>query len=114
LAEAQQYLQQAQLKEANESQEEKDAEAARVAARAKLLQRVQARDLSLQEWRDFLYNMSEEDVVRYIGQPDAEEDDYWLYSGDFTQDPKTLNKVGLRLNFNAGRIVTILALPHAQ
>lgn len=113
-AQAQQYLQQFQEKQANESQAEKDAEAARAAARAKLLERIKARDLSLEEWTNFLFNLSEVEVMSYIGPPDSTQDDYWLYTGDYTVSPKTQQKIGLRLNFNAGRVITVLALPHSS
>src|ERR1035437_5701955 len=86
-AEAQQYLQQVQKKLTDQEQAEKDAEAARVAARAKLVQRVQAKDLSLSEWRDFLRNMSQDDLVKFLGRPTSQRGDYWIYSGAWIVDP---------------------------
>lgn len=110
--EARQYLQQLQKKLADQEQAEKDAEAARVAARAKLVQRAQAKDLSLSEWRDFLRDMSQEDLLKYLGRPNAQGNDYWIFSGDWTADPVTHQKAGLRIDFNAGRVLNVIAVPH--
>jgi hypothetical protein len=110
-ADAQQYLQQAQKTMADNQQAEKDAEAARVAAHAKLVQRAQAHDLSVGEWRDFLRDMSQEDMVKLIGQPTSQSDAYWFYSGDWIADPVTRKKVGIQINFNAGRVLTVDEIP---
>jgi len=109
---AQQYLQQAQKKVADQVQAAKDAEAARVAARAKLLERAQAHQLSLAEWRDFLRDMSQEDLLKYFGRPDYEGADYWVYSGDWTEDPVSHQKVGLQMAFNAARVISVAEAPH--
>jgi hypothetical protein len=106
-SEAQQYLQQMQKKLADQRQAEKDAEAARAAAHAKLVQRAQARDLSLNEWRDFLRNMSQDDLLKLLGRPTSQTDDYWIYSGEWIVDPTTGQKVGMEINFNAGRVLSV-------
>ena len=106
-AEAQQDLQDVQKKIANETQAEKDAEAARVAARAKLIQRAQAHDLSLAEWRDFLRDMSQDDLLKYLGRPASGTADYWTYTGAFVNDPITQKKVGLQVNFNGTRVLSV-------
>ena len=106
-AEAQQILQTIQTKMADQTQAEKDAEAARVAAHALLVQRAQARQLSLSEWRDFLRDMSEDDVLKYMGHPTYRNTDYWTYSGEWTEDPETHQKIGLQINFNAARVNSV-------
>jgi hypothetical protein len=106
-SDAQQYLQQTQKKVANQQQAEKDAEAARAAAHAKLVQRALAHDLSLGEWRDFLRDMSQDDLVKLLGRPTSQSDDYWTYSGDWIVNPATQQKVGMEINFNAGRVISV-------
>ena len=106
-AEAQQILQTVQKKMADQIQTEKDAEAARVAARALLVQRAEAKQLSLAEWRDFLRDMAEEDVIKYLGRPTYQSTDYWTYSGEWTDDPDSHEKIGLQINFNAGRVASV-------
>jgi len=106
-SDAQQYLQQAQKKLADNQQAEKEAEAARVAARASLVRRAQARTLNLHEWRDFLRGMSQDDLVKFLGRPTAEAGDYWIYGGDWIADPVTGRKVGMEMNFDAGRVLTV-------
>jgi len=113
-SEAQQYLEQIQKKLADESQAEKDAEAARAAAHAKLVQRAQARDLSVSEWRDFLRDMSQNDLVTLIGRPTNQTEDYWTYSGAWVTDPTTQKRVGIQINFNAGRVLSVDEIPPAQ
>src|SRR5260221_12250309 len=68
-AEAQQDLQKVRKSIADQQQAMKDAEAARQAAHAKLVQRAQARDLSLDEWKDFLRDMTQEDILKLLGRP---------------------------------------------
>jgi hypothetical protein len=114
LADAQKYLQQLQKKQADLTQADKDAEAAREAARAKLLQRVQAKDLSLNEWSDFLRDMSQEDVLKYLGHPQLQNVEYWSYTGDWTVDPGTQQKAGLLLYFNGTRVQGVTPAPHTQ
>jgi chromosome segregation ATPase len=106
-SEAQQYLQQAQKKQADLRQAEKDAEAAREDAHAKLVQRAQAHDLSLSEWRDFLRDMSQDDLVKLLGPPTStsEAGNYWIYSGGWILDPTTHQRVGMEINFNGGRVI---------
>ena len=110
-ADAQHYLQQVQNKIANGIQAQKDAEAAKEAAYAKLVQRAQAKDLSLIEWRDFLRDKSQDDLVKLIGQPSSQQGDYWIYSGDYVTDPGTHQKVGLEINFNGGRVLNVEEKP---
>jgi hypothetical protein len=106
-SDAQQYLQQTQKKVADQQQAEKDAEAARAAAHAKLVQRALAHDLNLGEWRDFLRDMSQDDLVKLLGRPTSQSDDYWTYSGDWIVNPATQQKVGMEINFNAGRVISV-------
>jgi hypothetical protein len=100
-----------QQKIADQKQAEKDAEAAREAARAKLVQRAQAHDLSLPEWRDFLRGMSQDDLVKLLGQPSSKQDDYWFYTGGWVVNPAGGQKVGMQINFDAGRVITVDAKP---
>jgi hypothetical protein len=106
-SDAQQYLQQTQKKLADAQQAERDTEAAREAAHAKLVQRALAKDLSLGEWRDFLRDMSGDDLVKLLGQPSSQSDDYWTYAGEWILDPTTKQKVGMEINFNAGRVISV-------
>jgi chromosome segregation ATPase len=110
-ADAQQYLQQVQKKLADQQQAEKEAEAAREAARAKLVQRAQAKDLSLAEWKDFLRDMSQQDLLKYLGPPSFHGNDYWTYAGVWTTDPMTGEKVGLRIDFNGTRVLSVVQGP---
>jgi len=112
-SEAQQYLQQIRKKRADQAQAAKDADTARAAARAELVQRAQAKDLSLNEWRDFLRDMSQDDLVKLIGRPTSQTGDYWTYSGDWILDATTHQKVGMAINFNAGRVLSVSEAPHA-
>jgi exonuclease VII large subunit len=108
---AQQYLQQAQKKMADNQQAEKDAEAARTSAHANLVRRALAHNLSVSEWRDFLRNMSQEDLVKLIGQPSAQSNDYWTYAGEWISDPTTHKKVGIQVDFEAGRVLNVDEMP---
>ena len=111
--EARQYLQDIQKKLAAQQQAEKDAQAAQAAAQTKLLQRVQARKLSLNEWKDFLRDKSQEDLLKYLGRPDVAQFDYWIYNSAFTVDPNTGQKVGLQVNFNGTRVNSVASGPNA-
>jgi hypothetical protein len=111
-AQAQQYLEQVQKKIGTQEQAEKDADAAREAARAKLIQRAHDRDLSLNEWRGFLNNMSQDDLIKYLGLPDSKTGDYWIYSGGWIVDATTKQKIGMQINFNGGRVINVDEGPH--
>jgi DNA-binding transcriptional regulator GbsR (MarR family) len=112
LAEAQRSLQQVEKTISDQALAETNAEAAQAAARANLIERVKARQLSLAEWRDFLRDMSQEDLLKYLGQPENVNGDYWVYPGEWTEDPVTHQKVGLQINFNAARVISVSeALP---
>jgi hypothetical protein len=106
-AEAVQYLQQIQKQMADQAEAEKEAEAARVAARAKLIQRAEAKDLSLAEWKSFLQDMSQEDLLTYLGRPQTQQADSWTYAGPWTSDPITNQKVGLQIFFNGTRVMSV-------
>ena len=106
-SDARQYLQQVQKKIADERQARKEADAARAAARAALIQRAQARALSLREWRNFLRDMSQDDLVKFLGLPTSKSEDYWIYNGDWISDPASPRKVGLEINFNGGRVLSV-------
>ncbi len=114
MAEAQQDLQQVQKEIADAVQKEKDDVAAKAAAWASLIQRAQARDLKLSEWNVFLKDMTEEDVVKYIGLPPTRGQDYWLYTGPWTTDPYTGQKVGIEVSFNGTRVIGVSVGPVAQ
>jgi len=103
-AEAQQDLQQVQKELADEQQSEKDAVAAKAAAWATLVKRAQVKDLKLSEWNVFLKDMTEEDVLKYLGPPPTKGRDYWLYTGAWTIDPYTGQKVGIEVSFNGTRV----------
>jgi hypothetical protein len=110
-AETQQFLQQAQKTQADQTQAQKDEQAARVAAYAKMVQRAQAHDLNLGEWRDFLSNKSEDDLVQLIGHPTDQNEDYWIYSGEYVVDPNTQKKVGIQITMEAGRVLRVDEIP---
>jgi regulator of replication initiation timing len=110
-ADAQQYLQQAQKKVADALQAAKDSESARAATYARTVQRAQAKDLTVEEWRDFLRNMSQDDLVKMIGRPTSQSDDYWTYGGEWIADPTTHKKVGIQINFSAGRVLNVDEIP---
>ena len=112
-SQAEQYLQQVQKKLADQKQADKDAEAARDAAHAQLVQRAQAKDLSLTEWRDFLRDMSQDDLIKLLGRPTSQTEDYWTYAGDWVVDPASHQKVGMEINFNAGRVLSVGEEPHS-
>lgn len=113
-SEAQQYLQQTQKRLAEEQQAIKDAESVRVAAYAKLVQRAQAKDLNLGEWKNFLSDMSQDDLLKLLGRPTSQAGDYWIYTGNWITDPITRQKVGLVINFNAGRVLSVSEPPRSQ
>jgi hypothetical protein len=106
-AEAEHDLQQLEKKIADQVQTTREDEAAKLAAQAKLLQRVQAHNLSLAEWRAFLQDKSEAEVTQYLGQPSSQKGEYLIYSGSWTTDPSTGQKAGLQLNFNGGRVLSV-------
>jgi hypothetical protein len=106
-ADAQQYLTLALKKRADQVQADKDAEAARAAARADLVARAQAHNLSLAEWRGFLRGMSQDDLGKLLGQPSSRDDQYWYYVGGWVNKPDGKPKVGLQINFDAGRVITV-------
>jgi hypothetical protein len=108
---AQTFLEQAKKKLADQQEAEKQAEAAREAAHAKMVQRAQAHDLTVSEWRDFLRDMSQDDLVKLIGRPNATNEDYWTYNGAWIVDPTTHQKVGIQINFNAGRVLNVDEIP---
>jgi hypothetical protein len=84
-----------------------DTDAARRAARAALIRRAKERSLSLAEWRSFLQDMSQEDMLQYLGRPQTESGNYWIYSGVWTTNPATNRGAGLRVNFNGTRELSV-------
>jgi hypothetical protein len=110
-SQAEQYLQQIKKKLADQLQAQKDAEAARVAAHAVMVKRAEAHDLSLSEWRDFLRDMSQNDLLKYLGRPNTRNSDYWIYTGPWLVDPTTSKKAGMLINFNAGRVLSVSVAP---
>lgn len=110
-SDAQQFLRQLQKKIADDQQARKEAEAARVAAHAKLVQRAQAHDLNLGEWKDFLHDMSQEDLLKTLGPPASKTEDYWTYSDGWIVEPQTKSKSGMMINFYAGRVYNVVEAP---
>jgi hypothetical protein len=106
--EAQQYLSELEKTQIDQQQAEKEAEAARAAAHEKLVLRAQAHDLNLGEWREFLRDMSQDDLVKLMGRPTSTmTGDYWIYAGNWIYDSTTKQKVGLEITFNAGRVINV-------
>jgi hypothetical protein len=110
-ADAQAFLTQAQKTLADAAQSQKDAEAKRAADYATLVKRAQAHDLSVNEWRDFLQNKSQDELVQLIGRPTSQSVDYWDYNGGWTTDAITHQKVGLQITFDAGRVLSVSEMP---
>ena len=108
---AQAFLTQGQKTWAEGVQAEKDTEAKRAADYATMVKRAQARDLNVDEWRDFLRNMSQDDLVKLIGRPTTQAADYWDYAGQWTTDPSTHQKVGLQITFDAARVQNVDEMP---
>ena len=111
LADAQQALDALQKKMADEALAEKQKQAAELAAQQNLLQRAIAHDLSLAEWQSFMLDRSQNELVTLLGRPSVDEGDDWIYRGAWTTDPKTGQKVGLMVFFNAGRVQTVALAP---
>jgi hypothetical protein len=107
LADAQQYLAIFQGRLAAEQQAVRNAAATQAAAHAKLVQRAQGHELSIGEWRDFLHGLSQEEVIRLLGQPTTREDNYWYYLPDWVVVPGSAQKTGLQINFEAGRVLDV-------
>ena len=84
-----------------------DTAAAQVVARESLIQRAQTGDLSLAEWQEFLHDMSQEDLLTNLGQPQKRETDYWIYAGNRTTDPETKKRTGIQINFNGTRVLSV-------
>jgi hypothetical protein len=55
--------------------------------------------------------MSQDDLIKLMGRPSLQAPDYWIYSGDWTTSATTHNKVGLQINFDAGRVLTVIEKP---
>jgi hypothetical protein len=109
--EAEKFLQQLQKKIADQAEAAKEADAAQQAAQLKLLQGVKAHNLDLGEWRAFLQDKSQDEVIEYLGAPASQSGDYWTYSGTWTVDPSTNLKAGLQLTFNGGRVQNVAPVP---
>jgi hypothetical protein len=110
-AEAEQDLRQVQAKISAQQESVREAEAARQAAQARLVERAKARQLSLAEWQSFLLDKSQEELLGYLGRPQGEGDGYWIYSGTFIVNPVTNVRTGLLVNFNGTRVVGVAAAP---
>ncbi len=107
-AEAMEDLQQIRQQIAGRRETAKQDAAARSAARLLLVQRAKAGDLSLTEWRDFLRDMSQQDLLGYLGPPRFAQPDYWIYTGPRTWVPATQKRAGLRINFNGTRVLSVV------
>jgi hypothetical protein len=110
-AEAAQVLARLQKKSADDEEARRRSAADNAAAHAALVARAQAHDLSLDEWRGFLRGMSQEDLVKLLGPPSSQRDGYWFYNGEWLVNPALGRKVGLQVNFDAGRVITVDAKP---
>ncbi len=110
-AEAQQDVQTLQKKIAELLQAAKDDAAAKLAKREDTIKRAQAHQLSLDEWKGFLMDMSQQDVLKYMGHPQSAGADFWVFRGDWTTDPITLQKVGLMVSFNGTRVNVVTEAP---
>jgi hypothetical protein len=108
--EAEADLQQTQQLLTDQQGAVRNASAVRIAARASLIQRAETRKLSLPEWRTFLQEMSQEDLLKYLGRPQAEDAGYWIYSGNFTTPAGNKQLTGLRINFNGTRVLSVTPL----
>jgi peptidoglycan hydrolase CwlO-like protein len=106
-AEAQRLLRQLEKTIADKQQADLVAAAAQAAAQADLQRRAAAHQLSLNEWKLFLHDMSQEDVLKNLGHPQSAGDDFWIYRGDWVADPVTQQKVGLLISFNGTRVNTV-------
>jgi hypothetical protein len=111
--EARRDLQDIQKKLADQQQAVQAAQAAQATAQARLLQRVQNRELNLNEWKDFLRDKSQEEILKYLGRPDIAQAEYWIYKTAYTVDPDTGQKVGLEINYNGTRVNSVAAGPLA-
>jgi hypothetical protein len=108
VAQAQEYLQQLEKDKTDKIEEQNKEAAARAAAHERLVLRAQARDLNLSEWREFLRDTSQDDLVKLIGRPTSMiSGDEWIYTGDWITDPTTKQRVGLQILFSAGRVINV-------
>jgi hypothetical protein len=55
--------------------------------------------------------MSQDDLVKLFGQPSSKQDDYWFYEGEWIVNPANSQKVGMQINFEAGRVINVDAKP---
>jgi hypothetical protein len=106
-AEALSDLQQIQGQMAKEKKNVLDAAAGRLAAHEAIVRRGRAGELSLKEWQDFLRDMSQEELLNYLGPPQVRDPAYWLYSGSWTWDPVTRKRAGLQISFNGTRVLSV-------
>lgn len=106
-ADAQRYLDQVTRKVSDQLKDEAATVAARNAAHALLVQRAQAKDLNLTEWRELLRGMSQAELVKLMGRPSSQQGEYWIYSGDWSTNASTHRRVGLQINFNGGRVLNV-------
>ena len=51
--------------------------------------------------------MSQEDLVKYLGQPQTTDSDDWIYSANFTANAATKRPAGLRITFNGTRVLSV-------
>jgi hypothetical protein len=105
--EAQLYLHQLMQQQAEQRKAIADAQTAREIAHASLVERALAHNLNLEEWRNFLRDMSEDDLVKLFGRPTGQQDGYWIYAGNWVVVEGTQQKYGMMINFNAGRVISV-------
>jgi hypothetical protein len=71
---------------------------------------VAARNLQIQDWREFLKNMSQDDVLFYLGPPKSKAaDGTWYYGDNWTIDPGSAQRTGIVLFFNGTRVLNVSA-----
>jgi hypothetical protein len=66
--------------------------------------------LSLGEWQVFLAQMSQEELLHYLGSPQERTPDTWTYRGDWTWNPATRARAGMLITFNGTRVLRVSAI----
>jgi hypothetical protein len=65
----------------------------------------QEHNLLIEDWREFLRNMTQDEVLLYVGAPTKKSmDGNWFYAGSYTIDPATQQRSGLVIFFNGTRV----------
>ena len=109
-AEAEQDLQQWQKQLATRQLAAADAATVQIWAHDQFLKRAMEHYLSLGEWQVFLAQMSQEDLLHYLGPPQLRTSDSWTYRGEWTWDPATRTRAGMLITFNGTRVLRVSAV----